>query len=254
MDLITGFISIVVVGLITTIGIIVYVVPIIIANNTGATGIAVVDKSKCPEKSSGVRTSYKVTGYNDCYCITGSILNTENNKCESCPSGSSTLETAVRVPTVNGCYCSVGNMWDSTQSICIPYPEGSTTGNSGISIPGYPGLYCVTRSVWNDISKKCEMCPTGSTTTTTITPVPNRTGCFCTNGKIWDSSLEECVTGICDGHGTLQNGVCTCDSGYYLYNNTKCTRCIDGNPVGITCTCPENTSYSDAKDGCLAGV
>lgn len=237
----------IVISLIITIGSIIYILPIININNTGASGVYIY-KSKCPENSSGVKTSYKVTGYNDCYCITGSTLNNDTNKCEPCPSGSSTIETSVLAR--KGCYCSIGNMWDSTQNICIPYPEGSTTANTGITIPGYNGVYCLSDRLWNSTSKKCEKCPNGSSTTTTNTPVPNHSGCFCTTGKLWDSTKDECITGICDG-GSIQNGICTCKSGYYLYNNTKCTQCIDGVHTGNICTCPENMNYSSIKDGCV---
>lgn len=247
MDPITAFMSISLIGLIITIGTIIYIVPIINQLKTNMTG-SINRPQSCPDNSSVEKNNYRVPGFDNCYCSQGYTV--VNNACKACPVGSSTIERSVAVPDQIGCYCYQGYGWSDGK--CIKYPDRSTTVNTGIPIPSLEGVYCLSNTLWNESTKTCDPCPIGSGTDIGTVKVPGYTGCYCSPGKTWDPTLDMCNTGICDGHGSMQNNICTCDNGYYLYNNTMCTKCIDGTIEGTICTCPQFTTFSSYKDGCIS--
>lgn len=251
MDPLTAFISSSVIGLLMIIGFFIIIIPFV-KNQIDATGTTNKNDIKivCPNNATTIESKYIVPHYPGCFCKVGSVLNTLTNRCDLCPAGATSLETNIPINSYPGCYCTVGSRWDTTTGTCLVNPFGSSEINTGITT-NIDGIYCLPNRYWNSNTKKCEACPSGSGTSVTNIAAGGYTGCYCTSGKLWDNTLEVCETGICDGHGSIQNGSCTCDQGYYLYNGTYCTLCNNGTKTGSTCTCPAGTSFSGRNDGCI---
>jgi proprotein convertase subtilisin/kexin type 5 len=178
----------------------------------------------------------------DCNCIKG--LGRINGACQVCPAGSTPAADGsgcsnckANEVLVNGqCLCQQGYAFNSGRvcTICSNIPNGFLVNGICSVCPG--------NTIYDGVSK-CR-CPAGKTAQ----------GSRCISQCQADELLDDkgnCYT--CGSNQVIFGGKCVCASGYSLNDCGVCTLGCSGNQFafrGACATCPLNTVYNAAINGC----
>jgi hypothetical protein len=150
-----------------------------------------------------------------------STNNQNNNPPITCPSGEVLDPNGNCVPYIPPTHnCPTGQVWDPNSNSCITPPSHN----------------CPTGQVWDPNSNSCvtppptHNCPTGQVWD------PNSNSCVlkpCPNGQVRDKN-GNCII-ACNGHGSLTDNGCECDT-YYTGSNCQCDqRNIPSNYIKNPC-------------------
>jgi hypothetical protein len=178
----------------------------------------------------------------DCNCIKG--LGRINGACQVCPAGSTPTADGsgcsnckANEVLVNGqCLCQQGYAFNAARvcTLCSSIPNGFLVNGICSVCPG--------NTVYDGASK-CR-CPAGKTAQ----------GSRCISQCQADELLDDkgnCYT--CGSNQVISAGKCVCASGYTLNDCGVCTLGCSGNQFafrGACATCPLNTIYNPAINGC----
>ena len=194
---------------------------------------------------------YKVDGNQCVQCAAGSYSNQGDNVCTSCPAnqvakaGASACSACPANSTPNGdrsaCNCETGYKGDTCNECDTGYEmtggvcrKISCKAGFGLNDEKTACTQCLAGSFsTGGEGGECKPCPAGqistqvgasscSSCTGNREPNETQTACVCKSGF----SGDDCTISACHGHGTFENGKCTCSTGYN--SDFNCGDCADG--------------------------